>query len=97
MDVEQAVMEYLGEFGNTKESDILAYVRREFKFSDSGAKKLIDRMEQRHQIFRVVHTKLHPPGVYLTAKEYIPLEIRKELIRAEAQVGAAEWNAFGGH
>jgi hypothetical protein len=107
MDVEQAVKEYLAEYGDTKESDILAYVKRDFEYSESGSKKLIDRMEQQHQIFRVVHVKLHPPAVYLRIKEYEPLEIRKERIRAQAEIEkeqirqvtdlkAAEYAAYGG-
>lgn len=96
VDVEQAVREYLAEFGNTKEADLLAYIKREFDYSEAGSKKLVDRMESQKKIFRVVHSRLHPPGVYLTVKKYVPLEIQKELIRAHAQVDAAAAHAILG-
>lgn len=58
MDSEQAVKEYLAEFGNTKETDLLSYIKRDLGLSDSGSKKLIARLDDRKQIFRIVHTKL---------------------------------------
>lgn len=96
MDSEKTVIDYLAEFGNTKETDLLNYIKRTLGYSESGSKKLLERLQERGKIFRVVHTKLHPPGVYLSVKEHHPLEIQKESIRAEAQIRSAELNAYAG-
>jgi hypothetical protein len=95
MDVEEAVPDYLFEYGDTKASDLLCYVRNEFGYSLRGAKKLIARLEKKGKIFRIVHSKLRPPGVYYSAKEHIPNEILKEMIRANAKVQSAEAEALG--
>lgn len=45
---------------------------------------------RKKKIFRIVHTKLRPPAVYYSIKKHIPLEIQKELIRANSQMRIAE-------
>jgi len=54
------------------------------------------RLEKQKTIFRIVHIKLRPPAVYYSVEEYIPLEIQKELIRANAKIRAAEFEAYSG-
>ena len=97
MDVEKAVPEYLSEFGDTRETDLIQFIVNKFNYSKRGAKKLIGRLEKKEEIFRVVHVKLRPPAVYYSVEEYVPLEIQKELIRAEAMITAAEYEAHSGH
>lgn len=94
--VEEGVLQYLSEFSDTREADILQYIVNEHEYSKRGAKKLIKRMEKDKRIFRIVHVKLRPPAVYYSSEKYIPLEIQKELIRAEAQIKAAEFMAYQG-
>jgi len=100
MDVEKAVLEFLGKYGSIREQDVLRYVKNKFGYSDRGIKKLIQRMEMekdpKKKIFRIVIVELKPPAVYLSAKEYVPHEILKEMIRARAQVQAAELRAYAG-
>lgn len=96
MDVEKAVLDYLSEYGDTKESDLVRFVVNEFSYSKRGSKKLIARLEKQEKIFRIVHSRLRPPSVYYSIKEYIPNEILKEMIRAEATVQAAEYEALSG-
>lgn len=83
MDVEQAVLAYLTEFGNTRESDLLKYIQKHTQraYSESGSKKVLERMTAEGKVFRVVHTKLRPPGVYLSLKEQISPELLKELLK----------------
>ena len=95
MTVEQTVKEYLAEYGNTKESDLIRFLKNELGYSDRGIKKLLVRLEDNNLIFRVVHAKIRPPAVYYSVEEYIPLEIQKERIRAKAQFQAAEIAAYG--
>ena len=94
MDIEEEIIMYLYEYGNAKESDIIGYGKQKFSYSSRGMKKVIDRMERNGKIYRVVHAKLKPPGVYLSLKEHVPLEIQKELIRAQAEVRKAELSAY---
>jgi predicted methyltransferase len=65
MGIDTIIMEYLHEYGNTKESDLISYVTREFDYSDRQIKHILGRMEKTENIFRVVHDKLKPPGVYI--------------------------------
>ena len=65
MEIDTKVMEYLHEYGNTKESDLIDYLEREFEYSSRQIKKIIERMEKAGSVFRVVHDKLKPPGVYI--------------------------------
>jgi hypothetical protein len=98
---ERTVLEYLSEFGDTRESDLIQFIMNELGYSKRGAIKLLHRLEEKknkkEKIFRVVHTKLRPPAVYYSTTEYVPLEIQKELIRAQAEVKAAELAAYAGH
>jgi len=94
VDIEEEIAIYLYEYGNTKESDIISYGRQKFSYSSRGMKKVIDRMERDGKIHRVVHVKLKPPGVYLSIKEHVPLEIKKEHIRAQTEVRKAELTAY---
>ena len=65
MGIDNIVMEYLHAYGNTKESDLISYLEREFDYSDRQIKHILGRMEKTESIFRVVHDKLKPPGVYV--------------------------------
>ncbi|MGA2309540.1 MAG: hypothetical protein ABSG57_08335 [Candidatus Bathyarchaeia archaeon] len=87
MEVEQAVLDYLSEFGNTRESDLLKYIQKHFKraYSESGSKKVLDRLTEEGKVFRVVHTKLRPPGVYFSLKEQISPELLKALLKFSAE------------
>jgi hypothetical protein len=91
---ETAVLEYLGEYGNTRENDLLRLIERECSLSNRGSKKVLERLEDKKQIFRIVHVKLRPPAVYFSAREYIPIELKKEIIKANAQMKAAEYMAY---
>jgi len=95
VDAEKAVLEYLAEFGDTRETDLIQFIVNEFNYSKRGSKKLIARLEKQEKIFRVIHVKLRPPAVYYSVEEYIPLEIQKELIKAQAKIQAAELEAIG--
>jgi|UniRef100_A0A7C4Y6B8 DNA-binding HxlR family transcriptional regulator len=94
MDIEEKISEYLFEYGNTKESDLIGYLQKECGFSDRHIKKVIDKMEKEGKIHRVVHREMKPPSVYLSLHEHIPLEIAKELIRASAEIRKAEFEAI---
>jgi hypothetical protein len=74
VDAEQSALDYLSEFGNTRESDLLHHIQSQFKYSPRGSKKLVSRLENQQKIHRVVHSKLKPPAVYLSLKDYVPLE-----------------------
>jgi predicted transcriptional regulator len=94
MDVEEEILEYLFEYGNTKETDLIRYLQEECRVSDRHIKKVIAKMKKDGKVHRVIHNKLKPPAVYLSLHEHIPLEIAKELIRASAEFRKAELEAI---
>ena len=94
MEIEEAILRYLFEYGDTRQSDIITYVESEFGYSTRQIKKIIGRLEKDSKIFRVVHTRLKPPAVYYSLKEHLPLEIQKEMIRAAAKVKKAELDYY---
>jgi len=59
---------------DTRESDLLKYIQKNMEFSEQGGKKVIGRLEKKGKVFRVIHNRLKPPGVYLSVKEHISQE-----------------------
>lgn len=94
---EKTVLDYLYEFGNTRENDLLRIIEAECGYSKRGCKKVLERLERKKKIFRIVHVKLRPPAVYFSRKKHMPLELQKaiiqEKIRAQAQIESAERSA----
>jgi hypothetical protein len=97
IDPEKTVLGYLYEFGNTRENDLLRVIEVECRYSKRGCKKVLERLENKKKIFRIVHTKLRPPAVYFSQSKHMPLELKKTIIqermRAQAQIESAEINA----
>jgi len=83
---EKIVLSYLYQFGSTRENDLLSLIVRECGFSKRGSKKALDRLEKNKKIYRIVHEKLRPPGVYFRIEKYTPTEIKKEWIRQNAEI-----------
>lgn len=94
-DLDSALMDYLYEFGNTREADLIKALEKE-GFRERTIKKHLPRLEKDGKIHAIFHTKLRPVAVYYSVhKEHIPLEIQKEIIRANAQMTSAELAAYG--
>ena len=93
--LDSAILDYLYEFGNTREADLIKALKNDFAVRT--IKNHLKRLEDDGDIHPIYHTKLRPIAVYYSLKEkHIPLEIQKELIRARAQVEAAELHAYAG-
>lgn len=75
MDIDQEIISYLHEYGNTKESDIISYGVKRFNYSSKRMKKVIKRMVVKSKIYYIVHGKLEPPEAYVSLKEPLPPEI----------------------
>ncbi len=86
MKIENAVVSYLKDFGNTRENDLISYGVQRFGRSSKDMKKVVDRMVIKGKIFRIVHSKLRPPEVYVSLDEPLPpFEVGVKL--GEARVG----------
>ena len=88
---------YLEKYGNTREADLLNYLIKVKRYPQRTVKARISKSTGK-QFHRVVHpTK--PPAVYLSLEAQeekgLPLELQKELIRAQAAIRAAELSAYG--
>ena len=94
MEIEELITEYLFEYGNTKQSDLIAYVKNQTGISERRIKTIIGKLEKKGKIFRVIHIKLKPVSVYYSLKEHLPLEILKELIRAGVELKKAEFDYY---
>ncbi len=76
MDLEKEAISYLGEYGNTREEDLVDYLVHSFHCSSGKTKKILHRMVINGQIYRLVHDKLDPPRVYITFE----VQIRPEAL-----------------
>lgn len=94
VDIGTGIQDYLYEYGDTREQDLINYGKYELG-SERGVKKALLRLEKHKRIFRIVHTKLRPPAVYYSIREYIPKDVLKEMIKANAKIQAAEYEAYG--
>lgn len=90
MNVQEEIVSYLYEYGNTKETDILNYYTQNYSLSKERIKKAIKRMVVKGRIYYVVHTRLKPPEVYISLKEPMPPEISKILIEASMKMKTAK-------
>lgn len=90
MNIENEIMSYLFEYGNTRESDIIHYGVKRFHYSPKGMKKVIKRMAIKGKIHYVVHNRLDPVRVYISLKEPLPPETEKILLEAYHQMKAVE-------
>lgn len=93
MDIEQEIVAYLYEYGNTREKDILNFGEQKFNCSSSRVKKAVKRMMVKGKIHYIVHSKLEPPEVYISLKEPLPPENAKILLEVVAQVNIAKDDA----
>lgn len=94
MEVNEAIANYLFEYGNTKRADLVSYIKEQFGYSDKQIRKILHKLETQGKIFRVVHDKLKPPAIYYSLKEHMPLEIQKELLRSATELKKAELDYY---
>jgi len=89
--IEQLIIQYLYEYGNTREMDLIDYVSKQ-GYSPEWVKKAIKKLYDKKEINKIKHPN---NAVYLTLeKDVLPLELEKELIKAQALVRAAELQAY---
>lgn len=95
MTIAEKIVEYLYEYGDTREADVITYIKG-LGYHIKSVKNAIAKLQKDARINRIVHAKLQPPAVYLSLEEKrLPIEIQKELIRANAQMTVAELQAYG--
>jgi len=91
-EIEKLIIQYLYEFGNTRENDLIDHVSRQ-GYSREWVKKSIKKLYDKKIINKIQHPNR---AVYLTLEQNIlPLELEKERIKAQAFVRAAELQAYG--
>lgn len=66
--VEEEIFSYLLEYGNTRKTDIISYLKR-IGYSLEKSKKTIKQLITKNKIQYVFHNKLKTPEVYITLKE----------------------------
>jgi len=80
MGIEEAILKYLSEFGDTRESDLINYLISDY--SDRHIKNAISKLEKKGIIHRIVHMKLKPPAVYYGIREH---ELKKGILEEIAE------------
>jgi DNA-binding MarR family transcriptional regulator len=91
-EIEKLIVQYLYEFGNTRENDLIDYISGQ-GYSREWVKKSIKKLYDKKIIDKIQHPNR---GVYLTLEQNVlPLELEKEWIKAQAFVKAAELQAYG--
>jgi len=80
MEIEEAILKYLSEFGDTKESDLIKYL--ESKYSDRHVKNAISKLAEKGIIHRIVHNKVKPPAVYYGLRKP---ELKKGILKKIAE------------
>jgi hypothetical protein len=85
VNIEEEIVTYLSNYGNTKETDLINYGVQRFGRSAIKVKKILDRMVIKGRIYRVVHNKLKPPEVYISLEELLYPEIMRDLLEAQVK------------
>jgi len=93
MDIEEEIISYLYEYGNTRKSDVINYAVKKLNYSLDRIEKVIKRMVIEGKIHYVVHSKLEPPEVYISLEEPLPPETTKILLEAVVQMKTAKKDA----
>lgn len=91
-EIERLIIQYLYEFGSTREVDLIDHVTKQ-GYSPEWVKKSIKKLYDKKVINKIQHPNR---AVYFTLEQnIIPLELQKEWIKAQAYVRAAELQAYG--
>lgn len=90
MKLEDEIVRYLREYGNTSEADLVQYCEEAFNCSSAHTKKAIRRMVIGGRVYYVIHDKFESPRSYLSLKEPLPSEVSKVLIEALSESTTAE-------
>jgi hypothetical protein len=85
--IERQIVSYLMKYGNTRETDLISYGVQNFLRPPEEMKKIIDRMAVKGKIYRIVHSKLKPPEVYISLEESLPIHsmIEDQIANDEAR------------
>lgn len=94
INIEEEALCYLVEYGDTREADMVKYLKQVSGLSERVIRTHIAKMLKKEKIREIVHVKLKPRAVYLTRSKHMPLEIQKELIRADTEFTKAEFDYY---
>ena len=78
--LEQKIISYLCTYGNTKETDIVAYGLQRLGMSEQSMMKLIDEMVFSGRIERILHKELEPAVTYIKQGNLIPFHLKLHAI-----------------
>ncbi|MGO8807826.1 MAG: hypothetical protein ACLQO7_14750 [Candidatus Bathyarchaeia archaeon] len=78
--LEQKIISYLCTYGNTKETDLVAYGVQRLGMSEQNMVKIIDEMVLSGRIERIVHKELEPAVTYVKHGSLIPLHLNLQAI-----------------
>ncbi|MEM3459097.1 MAG: hypothetical protein QXN36_00705 [Candidatus Bathyarchaeia archaeon] len=76
MTAEDKVTECLAKYGIVREADVIAYCVAA-GYTERAVKTAIQKMEKQKKIYRVVHDRLKPVGVYFRLKEQAETEEKR--------------------
>jgi hypothetical protein len=72
--LEQKIISYLCNYGNTKESDLIVYGVQRLGISEEDMLELIEVMVFNGRIKRILHTELKPAVTYVKQGRLVPFE-----------------------
>jgi hypothetical protein len=73
--LEQKIISYLCNYGNTKETDLIVYGVQRLGISEEEMLKLIEVMVFNGRIKRVLHKELKPAVTYVKLGRLVPFEL----------------------
>jgi hypothetical protein len=78
--LEQKIISYLCSYGNTKETDLIAYGVQKMGISKEDMAKLIDEMVFCGRIERILHKELEPAVTYVKQGSLVPFGLELQAI-----------------
>jgi hypothetical protein len=89
LSLEQKIISYLCNYGNTKETDLIKYGVQKLGVSEEGMVKLINEMEFTGRIERILHKELEPAVTYVKKGSPFPLELQLQAISDSLELSEA--------
>lgn len=90
MNIENEIISYLYEYGNTREVDLIKYGVDQFHSTPKKMKRALRRMSVKGRIYFIVHNRLEPPEVYISLEAPLPPKTTRILMEVLGQMKTVE-------